>query len=136
MDAMLRLTSLVLLLSSCASSPTLWTHRSIDAGEAAYNLSSWRTSPSELGLEIVKMGDSISSFLTLNKGKFKGGAICFTIEDEYFAEAPPLHQGKMKIELSQDTTRRLILALQRGAKVAILVDEFEEVIEPGPAQFF
>lgn len=124
------ISNLLLLLASCSAPASHWTSESIAAGDSQFDLSRYTFRTSELGLELVKMGGEVKAFLTLTHYRFSGKPITLIFPDETLEEKPLLHQGKMRISLSPHLTERLIQALQRREKVSILVDDFEETLDP------
>ena len=86
-----------------------------------------------MAFEMVKVGGVIEAFLSLHRFRFTSGEnakIIFTLGEESFEAQVRVHEGGMRLRLSDETTERLIQALQEGVKVAILVEDFEEVLDP------
>ena len=54
----------------------------------------------------------------------------FRIGEEKIEETLPLLEGNMRLRCSSQLTERLIVALQEGKEVIILVDGFEERLNP------
>jgi len=130
---------LCLLLTAC-STPTLWKVDGITTGNPSFDSTRLRyatpQSHSPLTFEMLKIGNEIEAFLTLTRSRMtqEGDSHCakviFTIGNESVEEMIPLHQGGMKLRLPRETTERLIQALQNGEKVNILLDSFEQTLEP------
>lgn len=88
---------------------------------------------------MVKCEDKIEAFLSLNRFRFTSNPVSvrILIEGETFIEEAPVHEGAMRLKLSEKATEKLIQALQNGLEVGILVDGFEERLNPSqfPAKF-
>ncbi len=129
------------LAAAGCSSPNYWKLDAIAAGNRSFDSSrlcySDPNSDSPLVFEILKVGDQIDSFLNLNQfhwgsdsknlSTIKG---TFLIGEERFEEEIPLREGRMRLRLSSEMTERMILALHEGKKVSILIDGFEETLDP------
>jgi hypothetical protein len=124
----------LLLLCGCSGAQGLWTIDSISTGEKAYDIARIRYAQDPLqplGFEITQVGDRTEAFLSLSRFRLEGDAtIFFTIGGQTFEELAPVHEGGMRLRLSTETTGRLIQALQDGQKVAIVLDDFEELLDP------
>jgi len=135
-----RLTCICLFLAAGCSTSNLWRLDAISAGDAAFDSTRLRfsnpDSDSPVTFEMIKVGDQIESFLNLNQfrwGSEKNGTSVkgtFVIGEERFDEDLPLREGRMRLRLSSEMTERVILALQDGKKVSILIDGFEETLDP------
>ena len=93
---------------------------------------------SPLRLEFLRIGTSIDLFLNLSQFTIApslldpaSASVRFAIEGEPpFEEPIPLLEGRMRLRFLPETASRVTRALQDGKKVGILVDGFEETIEP------
>jgi len=132
------LLALILLLSSCMTGPTHWSVDAIAAGDRIFNSSRMRYTSTQGGehpilFEMVRVGDRIEAYISLTRFKLRSkkiAKVCFTIDSQTFEDSIPVHEGGMRLTLSEETTQKLIQALQMGHKIAILLDDFEEVLEP------
>lgn len=131
---------LLAVLWGCSSQPTLWTVDTIAAGDRTFDSSRLRYIPPQshapLTFEMMKIGDQVDAYLSLNRFRFKSSEeikVIFTIAGTSFEDQIPVHEGRMRLRLAPETTERLIKALQEGQKIAILLDDFEEILDP--AQF-
>lgn len=81
---------------------------------------------------MLKIGDEIEAFLSLTKFRLSPDCskIILTIQGESYEETIAPHEGLMRVRLSPGTTNLLIQALQRGDHVGILIDGFEENLDP------
>lgn len=125
------LTKLCIILTGC-STPSSWIVDSIAAGDFSRLrfLSSQAHAP--LTFEMVKYEDHVEAFLSLNRFRFTSNPIevLFTINGKVYREETPVHEGAMRIKLSESATERVIQALQNAMEVDILVDGFEEHLTP------
>lgn len=126
-----------LLLAGCASHPTSWMTDFIAAGDPAFDSSRLRYCSSQahppLNFEIVRVGDQIEAFLSLNRFRFSKNPVAkisLMMGGEIFETEAPIHEGRMKLRLPDATTQRIIEALQRREKVVIILDDFEETLDP------
>jgi hypothetical protein len=115
-----------------------WSVDPIIAGDSAFNASRliYQTdSYAPLTFELLKMGEQIEAFLSLTRYHLplEEAHIVITINGISIEESLPLHEGGMRVRLPPSITARLIQALQDGQKVGILLDGFEETLDP--AQF-
>lgn len=143
MAAAARLTKRLIALTilwGCSMQPAIWTVDSIAAGDISYDSSRLRYIPKQahapLAFEMMKIGSQIDGYISLNRFRFKAAEqikVIFNIADQSFEELIPVHEGGMRLHLSSETTERVIKALQEGHKIAILLDDFEEILDP--AQF-
>jgi hypothetical protein len=134
-----KLLFLIGVVFGCAS-PHSWTLNTIATGDPAFDCSRLiYASPQAyppMAFELTKMGDQVEGFIHLTRFRFTSQPqvkVLFTIEEESFENWVPVNEGAMRIRLLPETTQRLIQALQEGHKVAILIDGFEETLDP--AQF-
>lgn len=127
------------VLCSCANQ-NRWELDAI-AGNQTFDSSRIRYSnpqnPSPLAFELIRIGDRIEAFLNLSRYRLSPSPedpssvkTILSIEGERYEESVPLLEGRMRIRLSNETAERIILALQDGKKVSILIDDFEETLEP------
>ncbi len=143
MATLARLTSSLIvftILWGCSAQPAMWMVDSIAAGDRSFDSSRLRYIPKQahapLAFEMMKIGNQIDGYISLNRFRFKATEqikVIFTIADQSFEEQIPVHEGGMRIHLSPETTEKVIKALQEGHKIAILLDDFEEILDP--AQF-
>lgn len=129
---------LCLLGIICAcSAPSSWAVNAIESENEAFDFSrlrylSTQAHPPVL-FEMIKMGDRIESFISLTRFRFTSRdqiKILFTIGEESFEDSVPVLEGAMRVKLTLQTTEKLIQALQDGHKIVILVDGFEETLDP------
>lgn len=126
---------LILIFCGCtAASP--WVFESILTGEKTFDAARlvYSDHDSPLRFEIVRLETGIEAFLSLTKYKFSDPEnikIEFNIHEEKIIEILPLLEGNMRIRFSSELTMRLIRALQEGKEIAILVDGFEQHLDPG-----
>jgi hypothetical protein len=118
----------------------MWAVDTIAAGDSSFDSSRLRYIPQQpqapLAFEMMKVGDQIDAYLSLNRFRFKSAdkiKVVFTIADQSFEDQIPVHEGRMRLRLAPQTTEKLIKALQEGHKIVILLDDFEEILDP--AQF-
>ena len=127
------------LLSSCApSSP--WQLDAITARDKNFNSARLKyTTPnnsSPLRFEMTRTADHIESYLHLVRYSFtpSDGAslvkVLFTLNGEEREEWIPLLEGAMKLHIPLQMTQEITRALQKGEKVSILVDDFEQTLLP------
>lgn len=126
------------ILYGC-SGPGQWTLSSISAGDIAFDSSrltfvSAQAHP-PITFEMMKFSDRIESYISLTRFRFTANStrVTFTIGKQSFDDLVAVNEGAMRIRLSEEFTKRLIQALQEGEEVAILVDGFDERLNP--AQF-
>ncbi len=123
-------------MSSCAS-PQVWSVSSISAGDDLYDSTRLRYHSKEsyphLIFEMVRLGGVTESYLSLTRFRLpahKEVKILFDAEGEQFEERAQVHAGGMRFRLSPETTQKMIGALQAQRKVVILMDDFEETLDP------
>ncbi|HSX10543.1 MAG TPA: hypothetical protein VLF94_02350 [Chlamydiales bacterium] len=127
---------LIALLVGCTKTNP-WNIDSISAGDSRFNGARLRYISAQrhpsLIFEMLKVGEEVQAFLSLTRYRLSPDCktLVLTIHGETHEEAIVPHQGLMRVRLSSDTTNKLIQALQSGEKVDILVDGFEESLEPG-----
>jgi hypothetical protein len=123
-----------ILLGGCtAASP--WKLESISTGEQAFDSARliYSEKESPLRFEIVRLDDAIQTFINLTKYKFATTdkvKIVISIDGEKIEGSVPVLEGRMRLRFPQDITEKLLYALQVGKKVAIIVDGFEERLNP------
>jgi hypothetical protein len=85
-----------------------------------------------LVFEIFKIDNDIEAFLSLPRSRLSQDCkkVLLTIRGIAYEETIVPHEGLMRVRLPETTTNRLIQALQDGEKVSILIDGFEENLEP------
>jgi len=120
-----------LLLAGCWSQSP-WHLDAIAAGDSAYDSSRlvYTPSASHLRLELLRVGNEVEIFLYLTQHRLNSTELSLTIEGEEFKEIAPMREGRMRVGLSKEMGKRLILALQEGKPVGILLDGFQETINP------
>ncbi len=127
--------SLFCLICSCSSSSS-WQINTITAGDIAYDASRIRFISSQAHppfiFEIIEFANEPRAFISLTRFRFTENPVGVTliIEGNSFEERAPVYEGAMRIKLSVEMTQRLVQALQDGHEVAILVDGFEERLDP------
>lgn len=125
----------LLLLVGC-SAPTHWTTDIMSTGTAAFDSKRLRYLSSQahppLQFEIVKIGGQMEAFLNLTHCHFseKEVKIQFVTQDQTFEDQALAHEGGMRVHLSAETAQKVIQTLQEGQKVVILLDGFEETLDP------
>lgn len=131
------LISLIVGISSSCSGPNSWAINTIATGDKTFDSSRLRYfSPQAhppLAFEMIRIGNEIEAFIHLTRFRFTSSEqvkVLITIAGETFEDALPVHEGAMRVRLSSETTQRLIQALQKGHEVAILIDGFEETLDP------
>ncbi|EKE07874.1 MAG: hypothetical protein ACD_17C00486G0003 [uncultured bacterium] len=114
-----------------------WSSNALATGHELYDFSRLRyisnTPHCPLHFEIIKMQDKIIGLISLERFHFthtETVLVTIKVDDVLFEEAAPVHEGGMRLSLSEENTRHLIRALQEGKHVCILADGFEEVLEP------
>lgn len=119
------------------TSPHSWTLNTIATGDIAFDCSRLTHASAQahppIAFEMIKMGDQIEAFINLTRFRFTTQTqvkVLFTISGETFEDWVPVNEGAMRIRLLPETTQRLIQALQEGHKVVILIDGFEETLDP------
>jgi hypothetical protein len=128
-------TLLFLLLSGCAA-PTLWQLDSIVTGERAFDSKRLICSDpilSPLQFEVVATEAGTIGFLSLAKYRLTSASHLeaqFSIDGDKWTEELPILEGRMRLKLPTNLTCRLIEALQSGKKVDILLDGFEQRLDP------
>jgi hypothetical protein len=60
----------------------------------------------------------------------------FISDGEQQEEILPVREGRMRLRISSKTTENLIRSLQEGKKVDILINGYEETLEPFPEGSF
>lgn len=127
------------LLAGCGASDP-WRQDGIAAGNTLFD--SKRLCYAPLGgyppwrIELLRVEDQVEAFLSLTQHSFRGidgsARVRLRVEgEEEREELAQVFEGNMKIKLSEEFTRMLILALQEGKKVSILVDEWQETLFAG-----
>lgn len=127
------------LLCSCANQ-NYWKLDDIAAGDRAYDSSRLRYvdpgSHSPLAFELLRVGQNVEAFLTLNRNRLSPDSkdsncvkAYFWIDGEQYQEEIPVREGGMRVRLSLEMAGRLTQALQDGKNVSILIDEYEQILE-------
>lgn len=128
---------LLALLCGCAGQPRFWVVDSISADDPTFDFSRIRYVSKQAHapflFEIHKVSDRLESFLSLNRFRLKESreikvTFCFNGQ-EIFVQIP-VHEGGMRLRLPEEITNVLIEALQDGHKIGILLDDFEETLDP------
>jgi hypothetical protein len=129
------------LLAACASSNP-WKLDLISTGNEVYDSARlvYRdpdTPSPTLLFEILRVSQEPEVFLSLTHQKFtplKSDPSCikvfFTIDGIQTEELIPLLEGRMRLRFPAPLANRLINSLQDGKQVGILVDGFEETLDP------
>ncbi|MBS0625558.1 MAG: hypothetical protein JSS32_05875 [Verrucomicrobia bacterium] len=131
---------LLLFLAGCAA-PNPWRYDSISAGDPLFDSAKLTYSPltgyPPWKIEVLKMGGETEVHLCLMQYKFHPMAgdpskikVVLALEDRQVEETLPIFEGSMKLRLSDTLASTLIESLQDGKKVGILIDGFEETIDP------
>jgi hypothetical protein len=131
---------LVFLLCAGCTVVSPWKLDSIAAGDATF--SSARliyqdpAHDAPFRLEFLRLGTAVNLFLSQTHFPIASPDSSYASvqiqigEEPPFNEEIPLHEGRMRLHFPEETTLRVTRALADGKKVAILVDGFEETIEP------
>ncbi|MBM3184179.1 MAG: hypothetical protein FJZ64_02610 [Chlamydiae bacterium] len=126
--------ALLLIFTAC-SAPNPWKYQSIPVDDPIFDSARLTyVASSPLQFEIMRLGQEIEGFLNLTKHKFSSSKKTVKAEfrmgeDKIIAELPVL-EGNMRVPLPLPLTNQLISALQEGKEVVILVDGFEERLNP------
>ena len=82
--------------------------------------------------EMLCLNGEVETFLSLPRFRWSSNSVPVHVrlETEEFQEITTPLEGGMRLRLSPTTTKRLISALQEGQEVVILVDGFEERLQP------
>ncbi len=131
---------LLLILASACAAPHSWSADTIATGDKTFDSSRLKYLSAQahpvILFEMLKIGDQVEAFISLTRFRFTSRTsikILFTIEGESFEDFAAVNEGGMRVKLESKTTQQLIQALQEGHKIAILIDGFEETLDP--AQF-
>lgn len=125
------------LLTSCAT-PTAWRLDTIATGDPAFDSTrlSYHT-PSNLRIELLRIGQDVSTFLSLRQHRFAPSPldpsridVTLVIDGQNFHDLAPSREGRMRLKLSKEMTEHLTRALQEGREVDIVLDGFQETISP------
>jgi hypothetical protein len=113
----------------------IWVVDKIATGNEFYDSSRLRYTSSQthpqLAFEMIRTGDEIKAFINLTRYRLpEHTKVIFKIEQETFQTDTVVHEGGMHLRLTKETTDRLIQALQDGHKIGILLDDFEEILDP------
>jgi hypothetical protein len=113
-----------------------WRVEDISAGDHSFNISrlrftSMKEQPSLL-FEILKTGSETHAFINLIRFRFSEeiAKVTLKIEEQTFEENLPVLEGRMRLRLPKESTELITKALQAGKKVDILLDGFEETLDP------
>lgn len=118
------------------SNASPWRVDSISAGDTCFNSTRLRYTSSEtypsITFEMLKIGNEVDAFLSLTRFRLSPDCtrLLLTIKGIAYEEAIIPHEGLMRVRLPQAATQRLIQALQEGDQVSILLDGFEENLDP------
>lgn len=137
---LIQLFPLFIFLSSC-SNQNCWMLEDIAAGNRAYDSSRLRyvdpNSSSPLAFEMLRVGENVEAFLTLVRGRISPlendsnlVKVRFLIDGVEYQEDLQLREGGMKVRLSLDMASKVTQGLQDGKNVSILIDEYEQALEP------
>lgn len=130
------------LLFGCSGPASIWHLDSIATGDTSFDSSRLfyqdPASHSRLRLEFIRVAGEIDLFLSLSQYSLTPSPsdpssilVQFSIEGEPpFQESIALHEGKMRLRIPPQIRDRIASALQEGKKVGILVDDFEETLNP------
>lgn len=118
------------------SNTSCWQVDAIATGDPRFNSTRLRyISPEKsasLTFEMRKVGDEIGACLNLTKFPLSPDCVklLLTINGESYDVPIVPHEGLMKVLLPPDVTNLIVQALRAGEKVGILIDDFEEKLEP------
>lgn len=136
---MKRLFVLFLYFFWSCSSPSHWQLDAITAGDKQFNAACLKYSTpstiSPLRFELARVGDHLEAYVNLVRYHFASSEnsfvkISFTFNEEQKEVSIPLLEGSMRLHLPFEITKQIIEALQKGEKVGILVDDFEQILLP------
>jgi hypothetical protein len=127
----------VISTTSCTSH-TPWHLDAISAGNEAFNMAKLKYVPdqgsSPLRFELVRGANGVEGFLTLSRHRFLPSTgtveVFITTENTNIEESLFVLQGGMKLHLPHMMTQQIIEALQKGEKVDIIADDFEQTLQP------
>ncbi len=123
-------------MGSCTSSITPWQLDTIVSNEAQFDSARLRyvgnAAFPTLLFELMRINEQIDAFLSLTQFRLSSQCDHFTLKvgDTTSDEMISPHEGLMRVRLAMSTTEKIIQALQRGEKVSILIDGFEETLDP------
>lgn len=129
---------LLCFLESC-SAPSHWRLDAITAGDEQFNSArlkySTPSTTSPLLFELARVGNHLEGYVNLARYRFaclenSSVKIFFTFNEEQKEIDIPLLEGSMRLHLPFEMTEQIIGALQKGEKVGILVDDFEQILLP------
>lgn len=124
--------SLAILLSGCAASSP-WVLNTLENPASDSKRLFYRTSSSVATLEFTRSGSQVSSYFSTLGRRFGNGekaAARLRLGTEILEEEVSLHEGRMRVRLPDEWTRKAIEALKEGQEVAILIGSVEETIQP------
>jgi hypothetical protein len=132
-----RLLKIFFLIAASCSTSQLWVVQTIEAGNPLFTSSKLRfLSPQahpSLSFEMVQTGGEIEAFIHLTRFRFHSSdpiKILFTIHGEEVEDWVSPNEGRMRARIPPEMTAKLIQALQDGDEVSILIDGFEETLDP------
>ncbi|HSX38817.1 MAG TPA: hypothetical protein VLE95_08360 [Chlamydiales bacterium] len=126
---------MLILLSSCAA-PNSWKFESIDTQETLFSAARllYSNGESPIRFEILRNIESeIYAFLSLTKYHFTPARevkIEFSSNEERWEETVPLLEGNMRLRFPTEMTEKIIARLQEGKQVVMMLDGFEQCLDP------
>ena len=120
----------------CVSTQTPWIVDTLPGDPDSFGSSRLRYLSAEahcpLTFELLKIGDQVEAFVSSVRFRFRGSLakVILTIDGQSFEDEIPIHEGRMRLRLPPRATQRVIEALQGGKKIGIVVDDFEETLDP------
>lgn len=78
--------------------------------------------------------DQVETYLYLSRYRFTVDPVLVTLKigREFVNTLVPVYEGGMRVRLPEESTKKIIHALQDGVEVGILVDGFEEKLCSAP----
>lgn len=124
----------LLLLCGCSVANDPWQVDNIATGSVNFDSAKLRYKETEpLTLEMTRVGNELSAHLALTHSRFPRGEnvrVHFACESREFEDLSPVHEGRMRLRLSGETTEYLIAALKNQETVKITVGDLEQTIVP------
>jgi hypothetical protein len=125
---------LIAALTGCGSHPE-WRRDFISTGTSAFDsVRLVHEDPfSPLRFEIIRFEGEVVAYLSLMRYKFSllgTASVTFEIGGEKSERDLPVLEGRMRIRVPAELTKKVIHALQEGEEVVIMVDGFEALLKP------
>ena len=125
------------ILSGCASTSP-WKLDTIACGNKEYDSARLAYEGSPLRLEFIKLGEQIDLFVSLTQYHFTplpedASSACVQLSiagQTAIEEIVSLLQGQMRLHFPKETADKIVKALQEGQTVDMLIDGFQETLQP------